>query len=64
MTTAEATAAYQADFNAWRERVDRKVIARCGLSLDDLPDVCLADWFDDGLSPALAAQMALDESGF
>jgi hypothetical protein len=36
-------------FEAYRRAVDFAVQVKCGLSLDDLPDVCLIDWFDDGV---------------
>jgi hypothetical protein len=46
-------------FDAWRADVDQIVWRRAGCSLHDLPDVCLRDWYDDGLPAAAAAGRAL-----
>jgi hypothetical protein len=51
----------QAAFDAWFKKVDRLMSARSGLGADDLPDQPYADWFEDGMSPQEAAQLALDE---
>ena len=47
------------DFDSWRKLVDKLVWRIVGCSLDDLPDVALRDWFDDGLSPQQAARRAV-----
>lgn len=49
-------------FDEWMVRVDNVVGQATGLSIHDLPDVCLADWFEDGFSPAQAAKLALMEA--
>ena len=51
-------------FVQWKARVNACVIARAGVCTDDLPDVPYYDWFEDGISPQEAAEMALEESGF
>jgi hypothetical protein len=47
------------DFDAWRERVDAWVWRIVGLSIDDLADVALKDWFDDGVNAKAAALLAI-----
>jgi hypothetical protein len=46
-------------FEAYRRAVDFAVQVKCGLSLDDLPDVCLIDWFEDGVRISTAAARAI-----
>jgi hypothetical protein len=54
-----AKSSFPASFPAYRRMVDALVEAKCGLSLDDLPDVCLMDWFEDRVRPAAAAARAI-----
>jgi len=49
-------------FEGWWEKVDAAVWRLAGCSIDDLPDVPLRDWYDDGTSPAVAARLALKEA--
>jgi len=46
-------------FDKWMKDVDRILINYCGLSHEDLPDVCYADMYDDGRSPKGAAGVAI-----
>ena len=46
-------------FKVWREKVDAACQALYFVSIDDLADCCLADWFDDGISPKRAARKAM-----
>ena len=46
-------------FSTYRLEVNRLVEAKCGLSLDDLPDVAIRDWYDDGVSTKTAARRAV-----
>ncbi len=46
-------------FSFYRREVDSIVSAKCGLGLDDLPDVCLRDWYDAGVSAKSAASRAI-----
>ena len=46
-------------FSTYRSEVNRLVEAKCGLSLDDLPDVAIRDWYDDGVSAKSAASRAI-----
>jgi len=39
--------------------IDAILVSRLGLSSADLPDVCYADWYDDGVSPRSAAARAV-----
>lgn len=50
------------DFAAWMAKVDAAVIAKCGLSVSDLPDCCFSDWFEDGMRPGDAARAAIREA--
>jgi hypothetical protein len=49
-------------FKDWVSQVNRVLLANVGVTLDDLPDCCYRDWYDDGVSPVRAARMALTES--
>jgi hypothetical protein len=46
-------------FGDWTTELDKAVQAMVGCSLADLPDVCYADWFEDGVSPKSAARRAI-----
>ncbi len=48
-------------FEDWLNAVDRAV-GRIGLSYMDLPDCPYADWYEDELSPAQAAKLAIREA--
>jgi hypothetical protein len=50
-------------FEQWRVQVDGEVGRRVGLSVDDLEDVALADWYEDGMSAKVAARKAIAHSG-
>jgi Family of unknown function (DUF5419) len=56
--------AWQDRLNEWMHKVDRALLKRCGLTSRDLADQCYADWFDDGMSPAEAAELVLEDEGF
>jgi hypothetical protein len=45
-------------FEQWMKEVDEHLEDRCGMSSNDLPDVCYRDWYDDGIPPKRAAGMA------
>lgn len=51
-------------FEAWMKAVDEKVQGKVGLSVHDLPDIAFAELHDDGISPAAAAKLALQEAGW
>jgi hypothetical protein len=58
--TTMATTQQDAEFTAWMKKVDAHIAAKCcGLTSDDLPDICYRDLFDDGTSPASAARKAI-----
>jgi len=46
-------------FDMWKRRVDSAVERAASLSADDLPDCPYRDWYDDGISPAVAARRAI-----
>lgn len=48
-----------ARFAVWLALVDKRVARKVGISLFDLGDCTLRDWFEDGLSPSEAAGEAL-----
>jgi hypothetical protein len=52
------------DFKAWMNAVDAAIGQACGLSSDDLADCTYRDWYDSGVSPSDAAQLALEENDF
>ncbi len=46
-------------YTEWFKKVDELVKARIGMSVNDLDDVCLKDWHEDGVSPKAAASRAI-----
>jgi hypothetical protein len=46
-------------FDAWYAKVDAAVQAKTGLSVDDLPDCCYRDWWEDGMTAGQAARAAI-----
>jgi hypothetical protein len=50
-------------FDEWRRTVNRWVWQLAGCSLDDLPDCCIADWYEAGTSSVVAARRAIREAG-
>jgi hypothetical protein len=49
----------QITFEAWRHAVDMRVKVNVGLGLDDLKGVPLADWYEQGMRPCIAAASAI-----
>jgi len=47
-------------FKGWMRSVDLIIAAELGVGVDDLIDQCWRDMYDDGLSPAQAAQPILE----
>jgi len=46
-------------FEDWMHAVDRVIAARVGVDSADLPDICYADLYEDGATPASAARQAI-----
>lgn len=46
-------------FSEWKRLVDEAVWDKAFVGIDDLPDVPLRDWYDDGISPKNAASRAI-----
>lgn len=51
-------------FAAWKCLVNVEVVAKCGLSCDDLPDVDYWQMWHDGMTPEHAAIEVLDAADF
>ena len=51
-------------FDAWLARVDAHISRLSGLGHEDVADQPWYDWWEDGLSPAEAAENALEDEGF
>ena len=49
-------------FEQWIAKVDEILVKRVGLGRDDLPDCCYRDWYDDGVSPSVAAKRAMEDA--
>lgn len=49
-------------FETWIDEVNR-LLDLIGLSIDDLPDCCYRDWFEDGVSAKRAAARAIKSAG-
>ena len=47
-------------FEHWMNRVDSILLRRVGVTSGDLPDTCLHDWYDDGITPGQAAQLLIE----
>lgn len=47
-------------FDVWMTMVDNEIaMVAMGMTSADLPDVCYRDWYDDGISPKMAARKAI-----
>jgi hypothetical protein len=46
-------------FEEWLRSVDTWVSTLCGMGLDDLPDCPTHDWYDEGITPMVAAKRAI-----
>lgn len=51
---------YTATFKEWLDAVDRHLVTQIGLPHQCLTDMTWRDWYDDDLSPAEAAGLAID----
>jgi hypothetical protein len=51
-------------YESWLQEVDRIVSETAGLSLFDLEDVPMRDWFEDRVRARTAARRALSRSGY
>lgn len=49
-------------FEDWFKRVSAVVQHLTGLSVEDLPDACFRDWFEDGVKPVSAARRVIRQS--
>ena len=52
------------DYDTWVDLVDKEVWNLVDLSIHDLADVQLMDWYEDETPAAEAARKAIAESGF
>lgn len=52
------------DFDRWYKRVDAIVSGIAGIGVDDLPDCCYGDMFEDMYTPKEAAKEALLAADF
>jgi hypothetical protein len=43
----------------WKQEADNLCNKNFGLSLDDLPDCCYMDWYEEGITPARAVLRAM-----
>ena len=43
----------------WMKAVNERIKALCGVSADDLPDVCYGDWYAEGMTTSRAAVLAV-----
>lgn len=48
-------------FAVWMALVNRRVVRRIGIGVLDLGDATYRDWYDDGIDPQEAANLAIDE---
>lgn len=58
------TLTWQKGFNQWMAEVDRVLLKRSGFTSDCLADQTYADWYEDGITPAEAAELTLADEGF
>jgi hypothetical protein len=50
-------------FEKWFAEVDSIVSSKCGIGVDDLPDMCYMDSFEDGVTPSEMAEDVFEENG-
>ncbi len=48
-------------FEQWKARVDRALAASIGFDSGDLPDFPSRDYYNDGVSPTEAIEMAIED---
>ena len=51
-----------APLEQWMRALDRAVGQRVGVSVHDLSDQPFRDWYDDGITPAQAARLAIQDN--
>jgi hypothetical protein len=49
-------------YAVWMARLDQVCQARTGLGIDDLPDGCSRDAFEDGMTPEAYLQELLEDN--
>lgn len=49
-------------FAEWLAKVDKHVVDRLGICLDDLPDWNYRDAYDEGMTPARAASRTINNA--
>jgi hypothetical protein len=54
----------QSNYDLWLESVDYCVQDTAGVSVFDLTDQPFRDWFEDGIHPQEAADLALEDNGW
>jgi len=54
----------QTPFEVWLQKIDYELDRWGGLTTGDLDDCCYRDWFDSGMGPTGAAELALEASGW
>jgi hypothetical protein len=52
------------EFRDWMAKVDQAIGCACGMSSEDLTDICYRDLFEAGVHPKAAAREALNASGY
>lgn len=48
-------------FEHWRAQCDLLVTHRYMVGIDDMPDACWRDWYEDGLRPVEAVDTAAED---
>jgi hypothetical protein len=54
-----ATVTKSLPFDQWYAKANAICCTRLGVSLDDMPDCCYADWYEDGVTPKGAVSRAI-----
>ena len=49
------------EFSEWLKAVDWIVTGRLGFGIEDMPDTCTRDRFEDGMEPDEAAEDIMEE---
>ena len=47
------------EYHVWKKKVDAALIKKCGMGIDEIPDWCYMDDFENNLSPVASASRAL-----
>jgi hypothetical protein len=51
-------------FEQWMSKINKRLETICGISTDDLPDMCYADMYEHGATVSEVVAEVLEDNGF